>query len=257
MARAVNGSTDFINCGSPSEPTQATLAVWFKATALPAGYGNIIGRINSETPNKFTIIYLRSTGALAYYCEVNDPGAGTLGPAALGVDPGSGTITTGVWHHAALTYTSGNTGTIRGYLDGGLDGSTNSANSPNTYIIMPSSGGCTFYFGNDPAFSRPFNGVVADGSYWNVPLTAFEIAALAKGARPLAIRPKSLLGWWPLGGLQSPEPDLSGNKNNGTLTGTTPAFGPPVMQFTPRWPIFPVPGAVGPPPLVLMAQIIT
>jgi hypothetical protein len=29
---------------------------------------------------------------------------------------------------------------------------------------------------------------------------------------------------------------LSGNKNNGTLTGTTAVAGPPYAPFTPRWP---------------------
>jgi hypothetical protein len=80
------------------------------------------------------------------------------------------------------------------------------------------------------------NGQLADFAIWSVLLTAAEASALAKGARPNTIRSASLVNWWPLGGIQSPEPDLSGNKNNGTLTGTAPAFGPPIAPFTPRWP---------------------
>jgi hypothetical protein len=91
---------------------------------------------------------------------------------------------------------------------------------------------------------RNFPGSLADGAQWNTNLSAAEITALSKGARPYTIRPANLLGWWPLDGLQSPEEELSGAKNNGTLTGTTAAFGPPYMQFTPRWPM----GAILPTP---------
>ena len=36
----------------------------------------------------------------------------------------------------------------------------------------------------------------------------------------------------PMWGLSSPEPDLSGNANNGTLTGTSYADHPPVTGYT-------------------------
>ena len=82
-----------------------------------------------------------------------------------------------------------------------------------------------------------FNGRLADIGLWTgVKLTATEAAALAKGARPYQIRTGSLKGYWPLDGLQTTEPDLSGLLNNGTLTGTALAFGPPYRPFTPRWP---------------------
>jgi hypothetical protein len=95
----------------------------------------------------------------------------------------------------------------------------------------------------------------ADFSLWNVELTPAEVLALAKGARPNTIRPANLSLWWPLDGLQSPEPDLSGGGRNGTLS--TPANGsiqpgPPVAPFTPRWPQFSEPPP--PPTSVLFAQ---
>jgi hypothetical protein len=55
-----------------------------------------------------------------------------------------------------------------------------------------------------------------------------------------------LIGWWPLDGFASPEVDLSRNAFNGALTGTTAAFGPPLMPFTPRTPQF----WITPPPQV-------
>jgi hypothetical protein len=99
-----------------------------------------------------------------------------------------------------------------------------------------------------------WGGSLADCAIWNVQLTDFEILALSKGARPYTIRPGNVKIWWPLDGLASPEPDLSGSLLNGTVTGAAQAFGPPFMQFTPRWPqggIFPVFT------YVLMPQIVT
>jgi hypothetical protein len=101
---------------------------------------------------------------------------------------------------------------------------------------------------------NPAKATLADVAIWNVDLTAFEISALAKGARPNIIRPASLVAWWPLDGLQSPEPDLSRNAKNGTLTGTAAAFGPPYAPFTPRWPQIILPPVSL---FTLMPQIVT
>ena len=38
------------------------------------------------------------------------------------------------------------------------------------------------------------------------------------------------IGYWPLDGISSPEPDLSGNWHPGTLTGTTYADDPPFLR---------------------------
>jgi hypothetical protein len=82
-------------------------------------------------------------------------------------------------------------------------------------------------------------GSMADMAIWGgVLLTAGEASALGSGMRPGQIRPASLVCWTPFDGLASPEPDLSGNAKNGTLTGTSLASGPPVAMFTPRWPQF-------------------
>jgi hypothetical protein len=42
-------------------------------------------------------------------------------------------------------------------------------------------------------------------------------------------------GFWPLWGLSSPEPDLSGNRNDGTVTGAVRSNHPPITLFTPKW----------------------
>ena len=65
-----------------------------------------------------------------------------------------------------------------------------------------------FNFGNT-------NGQIADLAIGTLTLTAGEMSALAAGFRPSNIRRTALVGYWPLDGLSSPEPDLSGNAFNG------------------------------------------
>lgn len=104
-------------------------------------------------------------------------------------------------------------------------------------------------FGTRTDATNQWLGRMADCGIWNVVLTPTEVSALGKGILPYTIRKSSLVSYHPLDGLQSPEPDLSGNANNGTLTGTAFVVGPPVMQFTPRWPmgsILPAPSAAPP-----------
>ena len=70
---------------------------------------------------------------------------------------------------------------------------------------------------------------------WSVALNTNEAAALAKGERPHKIRPANFLGYWPLDGIASPEPDFSGLAHNLTLTGSPAAAnGPPIDLFTPK-----------------------
>jgi len=63
---------------------------------------------------------------------------------------------------------------------------------------------------------------------WNVALSAGNITSLVNGVRPPNVNSANLQGWWPLDGfLNTTENDLSGNANNGTITGTVvPNSGP-------------------------------
>ncbi len=61
---------------------------------------------------------------------------------------------------------------------------------------------------------------IAEWAFWDVELTAAEVAILGKFFSPLFVRPQSLISYLPLLGNTSPEPDIVGG-HNGTLTGTT------------------------------------
>jgi hypothetical protein len=160
-------------------------------------------------------MYVKSTGKLAVYYN---------GANAFYDGTGTNTLTSGIWYHLSAIFPNGVAPT--GYVNGNLDGTGNAIFTQNGHSVTQSGTDATNWFG----------GVLADVAIWPVALSQAELSALSKGARPNTIRPPSLIGWWPLDGIQSPEPDLSGNVNNGTLTGTTFAAGPPIAQFTSRWP---------------------
>jgi hypothetical protein len=120
-----------------------------------------------------------------------------------------------------------------------VDGITQSTNAAINALSASILNTITPYIGSRNNANSFFNGNYADICQWTVVLTAAEVLALSKGARPYTIRSKSINAYWPIDGFASPEPDLSGNVNNGTLTGTAQVFGPPFAAFTPRWPMFP------------------
>ena len=228
MARSFNGTTDKIDCGTGvTAPTPAvSISAWVYMTSLTPAYSSVYGRVNSADFHSVHQILVKSTGHIGYFVAV-------VGVASFLVDPGTNAISTGSWHHVALTCNPSLGGPLTGFLDGLSDG-TQSRAADTIGTSFGTNHTCIGF--DDSAAGRNLGGRIADAAMWNVVLTAAEIKALAVGARPNMIRPANLLHWLPLDGLQSPEPDLSGFANNGTLTGTTIAPGPPIMPFTPRWP---------------------
>jgi hypothetical protein len=225
MARSFNGNTDLILGGSINGPNPCTYGSWFNCT-LVKGYNCTLCNVADMK------LYVTSSGKLAIYCFTG-----------LYDGTGTHTVTANTWHYFLATFDGA---TVTGYLDGASDASfaaTFSGSASSNEIGRDGVGG-----------GHNFGGLLADVAVWNVVLSQLEISALANGARPLAVRPKALVRYWPVGGLQSPEPDLSGNAQNGTLTGTNPAFGPPFAPYTPRWPQFTqLPIA---PSFILMPQIV-
>jgi hypothetical protein len=240
MARSFNGTTDVIDCGSGAGSfapgtKSLTAACWVRFTSTGATEG-LVTRWNSP-------------GGIFQFELVLDSTVMAMVVSGGGLVDGATTISTATWYHTAGTYDGTN---VKIWLNGAQDGSSAASSivdAGTTSLVLGARG-------QSGGYDSRLNGRIADAALWSVPLTAAEIASLAKGARPWQVRPSSLQGFWPLDGLTSPEPDLSGLKNNGTLTGTSLAFGPPFMAFTPRWPmggIFPFPP---PPVFVLMPQII-
>jgi hypothetical protein len=227
MARSFNGTTDQISCGATINPTAITMSAWFYLPSSTSGYRAIYS--TAATGNYQQILI--NPSKIAYY---------VYGSADIHVDPGATLITTGVWIHCALTYDS--VGGLKTYFNGANDG-TAAANGTLGVADAPLT--TIGYDANSPG--RNFPGRIADCAKWNIALTAAEIGALANGARPYQIRPANLFHWCPLDGYASPEPDYSGSKFNGTLTGTSYVSGPPLNLFTPRREVIQPPPVTIPP----------
>ena len=231
MARSFNGTSDVISIGTSTtldfaDPTPFTVAVWAYAATVTSG--NLMSVFEKGYDGAFEQWFLRFNDGPPLTLQFGGFGSGQ---ATLT----SSTVTTGTWYHVAGTYvpTSGGNGNWALYVNGISVATATNTQGPEHSAEPPAIGAAIF----SGAPQRFLNGRAADAAGWNVVLSAGEIAALANGARPNTIRPTALQGWWPLDGLQSPEPDLSGKATNGTVTGTALApGGPPVMQFTPRWP---------------------
>lgn len=244
MARLFNGTTDKISIAAAAGVNPAssyTISCWFYPVVVQGAgtYGTVYGQANASGNSNYFIGLSGVTGGkLGWYTENST---------AI-VDPGLATLTAGNWYNLVLTFNPSSSPGFFTFVNGVSDG------TGNTGVVSAWGTNVTSFGYTDKAgVASLFNNQrLEDWAIWNVVLTAREIAALAAGARPGKIRPLALGAWLPFDGLQSPEPDLSGNKNNGTLTGTALAFGAPVMMFTPRSPfLLPAAPAVQ---AVLMAQ---
>jgi hypothetical protein len=167
-------------------------------------------------------LYVKSNGKLALYVSGTGSSPNTNYDGA-----GSNTLSTNTWYHIAVTGST--VSNYTGYVNGSADGNQGSGFA----FCTPDN----VTFGDDyTTTDQPLVGTLADIGIWTTVLSAGELSALSKGARPSTVRQGSLVGYWPLDGIQSPEPDLSKNKNNGTLTGTSLSAGPPIAMFSPRKP---------------------
>jgi hypothetical protein len=204
------------------------MSCWFLATSLPANYQGIFLFSGGVA------IYVNPSGSLAWY--------GNTSVNAF-LDPVPGTaLSTNTWYNILLTMDASVPQVIF-YLNGVVKSTTSTP--------APASQSANMVVGYDAGSSgRVFNGRIAECSFWaSTVLTQLEATSLARGVRSWMIRQAALGPYYPMDGLVSPEPDLSGNANNMTVTNTAAAFGPPIMQFTPRWPL------VTPSPLLVVVPV--
>lgn len=109
----------------------------------------------------------------------------------------TGDFTSGSWHHLLATFTGDVTSGANfkvyhnGSEVGGYGGSGNGTGNELTSAAVGI--GARIHVGD-----RYFNGRIAETAEWGVVLDGTEIAALATGLSPIAIRPQSLRAYWRL-----------------------------------------------------------
>lgn len=175
-----------------------TLAAWFWPVSFP-GIGVVMGK---DSGGEGGCQYIVGNNGSSVYFQIGTAGSGNQ----FGV--AGGTLSASAWNHIAATLSSV---TLTTYANGSFGASANAGFTPqNTAEPL--------YIGRRSNGQYP-NGYAAECAIWNVALSAAEIASLGKGFSPQMIRPQSLVGYWPLHGNASPEPDLR-NGNNGTISGS-------------------------------------
>lgn len=222
MARSFNGSSDRITpiANTNSSLTQYTVSFLIQPTVTPV---NLASQFTWQNGTGNSIL-IRNNGSSIVQ--------GWWNGSVYHSVTSNFTQTVGSWAYVICTW-NGSAYAI--YVNSSApDNSVNDATGPSG--LVPG-GGTGVSIGCDAAGPGKFwTGNMAEVAVWNTALNTANITSLVNGVRPFRVNSANLVDWWPLDGLASPEPDLSGKGNNGTLTGTALAPGPPIMLFTPRWP---------------------
>jgi len=205
MARSFNGSSDYVSLGTSTglvPASHVTVAAFVKSSSLSGDHA-ILQRWGAGADSNW-IYLLETTGTNVLFAirEVTS---------SYGIATGTTALSTGSWIHLAGTYDGSN---VKAWINGTAD-----ATAPLTGGLNTSSNIAT-EIGRESDATKYFSGTIAEACVFNAALSSAQLKGLAAGANPFLVAPGTVIGYWPLWG-NSPEPDYSGNRRSGTVTGTT------------------------------------
>ncbi len=183
--------------------------------------------------NELTVIQMQDKDVDDNYWQLGIWGGDANNPARFrSVSGGAGAdadvssiITFDAWNHIGAVETSATDHRV--YCNGSTGQDTNSRTPANADSVTIGRQG-------DSTPGDEFEGRLAEVAVWDVALTADEMNALRFGANPLKMRRANLVGYWPLFGNASPEPDYGSSKLALTLQNSpAKADNAPVALFTP------------------------
>jgi hypothetical protein len=184
--------------------TALTVSVWVRPDAVN-GARMVVSKASSGSTSTQYALFVQD-GVLVM--RIGD---------AAGVDDASGgSVSTGVWTHLCGVKSGTGAGALRAYVNGSSVGTGTSNRS-----IQDTAQ--NFVIGSRHTGDLRWDGRIAVVALWNVALSAEEIAALAKGANPLRVRPQNLAAYYPLwtdSNVAYPHPDFSGNAQHLGQSGT-------------------------------------
>lgn len=220
-SRTFSANTQVISCGSPTIldniwDSGGTLAAWTYPTNL-VGLKRIFAKSDGSSGWIFYYVDGGTPGLNFYHYFSGDDYRGRI----------VGLPSTDSWYHVAMTYNSSSSANRATFYFNGVSDAGSTVISPSG--TRNSDAGNTFTLGNTQGLTGAFTGQICYFQAWDRILSASEINEAM--IRPGSIR-TNLVGYWPCLGSDSPERDLSGNGNSGTVTGATESFnGPPVRLF--------------------------
>jgi hypothetical protein len=231
MSRSfVAASSQYLSAsGTPVASPPITVSGWVRP-ASSAGNKAWLS-LGSSTANQRHLLYYSTTGSFFAFSG----NGGTFGQSGLSFVGGVGT-----WTHLAAVFSATNSRLAY------VNGTAGAANTTNVSVAYDRIYVGAYYTSGALQAGYYHDGDEAEIGVWAAALSADEIAALAKGASPLEIRPDSLAAYWPLIGRASPETDWVGGYSL-SVTGATQADHPPVLRRR-RAQIFAPKVAGGPPP---------
>lgn len=200
MSRLFDGVDDVLNNWFVSVPstTDWTMTLWARAASEGEGGGG----------------YFLSFGVNYIVLAFNNPGTNAIvlkyyaGTAESSIAGANDTVVLDTWQHFQMRYRVSDT-TLELLIDGVSVGT--STTDPGTGSL-----GQLFVGAQNTGGSLAFDGDLAEMKIWtNARLTTNELMAVRMGK---VVRPASLYLHWPMYGLDSPEPDLSGVPLNASIT---------------------------------------
>ena len=211
-ALSFNGTNNYVSIphdNTINTPTALSAFAWIKAQ--PKDGVVIVGKYDfgiGERSWALRLVEVSSFNRLRVFLSAN-------GSSADSNFIGNNIVPYGTWHHVGLVYDSG-TATL--YVDGEEDSvHTNLITSLRTNQVSLSVGA---FFNNEPNLSSAiYDGLIDQVRLYNRALSPGEALKLSRG---VAISRSGLVGHWPLNeGSGTTARDVSGNGNNGTISGAT------------------------------------
>lgn len=214
MARNFNGSTDYLQyTPQVTDVVPATVSVWFNL-ANTTGAKTLFA-LGGEDGTGVQEVAVLCVGSAFWALEQNISNVQAISSATLAATTWYHGCAVFATHSSRAAYINGaNKGTDVNFAEAG------SAITPRTRIGQRANAT------ND----QKWNGYIAEIGVWNVALTDAEVAVLATGISPLAVRPASLVAYWPLIGKYSPEIDVVGGFGM-ALNGTPSAIDHPRVRY--------------------------
>ena len=144
----------------------------------------------------------------------------------------------GVWHHYLLVFDSNSANNMLAWVDGVAQTLTIDLNQ----VAGASFGSFVFNLMCRNQATLFGAGTLAEFAVFSEGLDQAAATALANGSSPFRVRPGSLVLYYPLHGVGSPEPDYTSGSNNATLTNAPTAANhapvgppaPPIIGFSPK-----------------------